>query len=357
MPSEKKVSWAQLRVGIVAAVAMIILTVLIFLLTGSGTVFTSTATVRTFMSDSAGMASGAPVRLNGIPIGNIKQPRLTGSKDPRRVVEIPMEVRSEYLREIPIDSVASVTASNLLGDKFINITKGKSAQHIREGGEIRSLEAQDIPELVSQSSSLLEQLKVSIARIDAILADVEAGRGNVGKFFRDEELYRRLNATIAEAQKAVAAVTSGQGTIGRLIYDDKLYEEIRAPVRRLDEVLAGIQRGEGSAGKFLKDPALYDDARKAVAQLNRVMEDLNAGRGTAGKLLKDEQFYNRLNDAIAQLNNLLEGVNSGRGTLGQLAINPQLYESLNGATRELNQLVRDVRADPRKYLRIKLSLF
>jgi phospholipid/cholesterol/gamma-HCH transport system substrate-binding protein len=357
MPSEKKIAWAQLRVGIMALVAMAILTVLIFLLTGSGTVFTSTATIRTYMGDSSGMASGAPVRLNGILIGHIKEPRLTGSQDPRRVVEIPMEIRSEHLREIPVDSVAGVSASNLLGDKFINITKGKSSQHVEDGGELRSLEPQDIPELVSQSTNLLEQLQVSLRRFDLVLADVEAGRGNVGKFLRDEELYRRLNATVAEAQKVVEAVTAGKGTIGRLIYDDKLYEEIRAPIQRFDDVLAGIQRGEGSAGRFLKDPALYDDARKAVAQLNRVMDDLNAGKGTAGRLLKDEQLYRQMNEAVARLSELMEGVNSGQGTLGQLVVNPQLYESLNGATRELNQLVRDVRADPRKYLRIKLALF
>ena len=35
MPSAAKVSWAQLRVGILAVVALLILAVLIFLLTGT----------------------------------------------------------------------------------------------------------------------------------------------------------------------------------------------------------------------------------------------------------------------------------------------------------------------------------
>ena len=357
MPSQKKVSWAQLRVGILATVAMIILAVLIFLLTGTRSVFTRTAILRTYMSDSAGMASGAPVRLNGILIGNIKQPRLTGSQNPNRVVEIPMEVKSENLSAIPVDSVAGVTASNLLGDKFINITKGKSPVHVKDGDEVKSLEAQDIPELMATSANILSQFQQTLKRLDVILADVEAGRGNLGKFLRDEELYRRLNAVLAETQKVAQAITSGRGTIGRLIYDDTLYQEIRQPVKRLDDIMAEIQSGKGTAGKLIKDPALYDDARRTIAQMNRLIDDLNAGKGTAGKLLKDEQLYRQMNQLVAKINDTVERVNSGQGTLGQLMVNPQLYESINGATSEMRQLLKDIRANPKKFLRVRFSIF
>ena len=39
------------------------------------------------MDDSSGMSEGAPVRLNGIPVGNVNKIELSGSKDPKRVVE------------------------------------------------------------------------------------------------------------------------------------------------------------------------------------------------------------------------------------------------------------------------------
>ena len=40
-----------------------------------------------------------------------------------------MQVQEKYLRQIPVDSVAGISAANLLGDKFINITKGREPQH------------------------------------------------------------------------------------------------------------------------------------------------------------------------------------------------------------------------------------
>jgi len=53
----------------------------------------------------------------------------------------------------------------------------------------------------------------------------------------------------------------------------------------------------------------------------------------------------------------MDKINSGQGTLGQFMMNPQLYESINGATREFQSLARDMRANPKKFLSIRLTLF
>src|SRR5664279_4510588 len=138
MASPQKVKWSQLKVGIVALVAMIILGVLSFLLTGTTGLFQRTAILRTYLDDSAGMAVGATVRLNGIPVGSIDQVRLSGERTKGRVVEISMMVKQEYLNEIPTDSMAGISASNLLGDKYINITKGARPDHVTAGDTIKS---------------------------------------------------------------------------------------------------------------------------------------------------------------------------------------------------------------------------
>src|SRR5437762_1618746 len=127
MPDPKKVSWAQLRIGIMAAVAMAILAVLIFLLTGSGGIFTSYASLYTYMDDSAAMNTSTPVRLNGIGIGKIDKIEFSGSNKPGEIVRIKMDVRRETLSQIPDDSEVVVTAANLLGEKFINIKIGRAS--------------------------------------------------------------------------------------------------------------------------------------------------------------------------------------------------------------------------------------
>ena len=91
--------------------------------------------------------------------------------------------------------------------------------------------------------------------------------------------------------------------------------------------------------------------------LKKIVDDLSAGKGTAGKLLKDEELYNRMNQLVAGLNTSFDQLNAGQGTLGPLMVNAQLYESLNGVTRETQALIKDIHANPKKFLRIKLGLF
>src|SRR5579872_1141584 len=149
MPDPRKIRWAKLKVGIVAIASFIILAVLIFLLTGTKGLFTKYATLRTYMEDAGGIANGSVVRLNGISVGYLDQLRLTSSSDPKRVVEFDMMVKEEYLREIPIDSLVGISAANLLGDKFLNITKGRSQQTVHSGSELAASQSKDIPELMA----------------------------------------------------------------------------------------------------------------------------------------------------------------------------------------------------------------
>jgi phospholipid/cholesterol/gamma-HCH transport system substrate-binding protein len=357
MPSPAKVAWAQLRVGIMALVALSILAVLIFLLTGSGSIFEDKATLKTYMQDSAAMSVSSPVRLNGILVGEISKIEFTGSREPGKVVEIQMRIKRSYLKQIPEDSEAGVSAANLLGDKFINITKGRSSRAIRDGGTLRAEAVQDIPELMARAGDLLGALQVSLRRVDSLLEDVEEGRGNVGKLLKDEALYDRVNATIEETRRAIHTLNTNQGTLGRLLNEDALYQDVRQPIRRLDNLLAALERGEGSAGKLLKEDALYDDARKALGEIRTLLADVNAGKGTAGKLLKDEALHRQITQLLARVDSSLEKINTGQGTLGQLMVNPQLYESLHGSTREMQNLLKDIRANPKKFLRVKLAIF
>src|SRR5260370_27950283 len=206
------------------------------------------------------------------------------------MVRIKMKVTQKWLGEIYEDSVAGVEAAILLGDKFINITKGKSSVTVKDGATLKSAEGGDIPELMKRAGDMLGTFQVLVNRFDTLLGDIEAGKGNVGKFIKDEELYNQLTGAAKELNKLMVAVTSGKGTLGRLMNDEQLYQEIRSPINRLDSMLAEMQQGQGTAGKFLKDPALYDDARKAFADLYRminvdlkkIVNNLSARKGTAG---------------------------------------------------------------------------
>lgn len=357
MPAESKIRWARLRVGIMALAAMIILAVLIFLITGNTNFFTTHATLYTFLADAASLTKGAPVNLNGIPIGTVKDIRLSGLTDPQKIVKITMEVDADKLTAIPVDSQTSISAANVLGTKFINIKKGTSGTHVQDHDTLPSLNTAEFEDVVQQGYAILTSLQGLVQRADRIVGLVESGKGSIGKLLVDETLYNHLLDIVASVQELANALNSDKGTLGKLIYDPELYNQLRGELTRFDDIMQGLQQGQGSAGKFLKDPALYDDLHRSVTQINSLLADLNAGKGTAGKLLKSDELSNQIQATIGKLDVMLDKINSGQGTIGQLLVNTSLYDNLNGATRELHGLMKDFRANPKKFLRIKLGLF
>jgi phospholipid/cholesterol/gamma-HCH transport system substrate-binding protein len=358
MPDHSKVRWSQLRIGIVAISAFAILFVMVFLLTSSkGGLFKHNVLLRTYMDDASGLGPGTAVRLNGINIGYLDGLQLTGSRDPKRAVEFNMLVDPSYLSQIPVDSVVGIGAANLLGDKFLNITKGQNPEHVKAGAELRPLESQDIPELLKQMATLLGSFQDSVNRVDNLLAGVEAGKGNLGKLLKDEDLYNTISAITNEGKKLLVDIRTGNGTLSKLIYDSKLYDEARAPLQKMDAILAGVQAGQGTVGKALQDPALFDEAKQTIAELDKLVASVNSGQGTIGKAMKDEQLYNQAVVLVNRLDGTLEKISAGQGTVGQLLVNPQLYDTLNSTSTEVQLLVKDIRANPKKFLSLQLHIF
>jgi phospholipid/cholesterol/gamma-HCH transport system substrate-binding protein len=307
-----------------------------------------------------------------------------------------MEVPEHILRTIPVDSISSISAANILGTKYINIKSGASETTVRAGEEIPSLNTEGFDNVVQQGYAVLTSLQVTVERVDKIITEIQSGKGSIGKLLVDDTLYNHVLAIVDEVKQLADALNSNQSTFGKLIYDRELYDDFRKTLARVDSLVQGLQEGQGTAGKLLKDPAIYDEARQTVAGLHKLVDDLNAGQGTAGRLLQrraereahelntmtelakgiskliclitvktgeDGKMFGAVTSGMiadqlkSQLDVTLDKLNSGQGTLGQLLVNPQMYDNLNGATRELHGLMKDFRANPKKFLRIKLAIF
>lgn len=357
MPTKNKTQWAKLKVGVMTIVALFLLAGLIFLLTGGSSPFTSKSVIYTYIQDSNDLAVSSPVRLNGIVVGKVKSIMLSGLPDLKKTVRLDLEVEDRFFPAIPADSVAGIGAGNVLGTKFINISKGVGKISIQPGGTLNAKDTSDFNDIIEQGNNMLLQLQALLKRVDAVVSVVEQGKGSIGKLLVDEELYNRLIATVAEVQSIATALNKGNGTLGKLVNDDAMYNDVRKSMARIDALLEGIQQGQGSAGKLIKDPALYDQSTKAIVDLRNLLAEIDSGKGTIGKLIKSDEMHARVLGTIGKVDGMLDKVNSGQGTIGQLLVNQQLYDNLNGTTKEVHELMKDFRSNPKKFLKIQLHLF
>ena len=186
-----------------AIVALAILFFLIFLLAGSTGFFRTRTNLYTYLSDSAALAPGSPVRLNGILIGKVSTVELSGQSDPKRVVKVTLDVDEAFLAAIPTNSQALISAENLLGTKYINVKKGTNTDAIKAGSEIRSGETAELEDLFQQGNTTIAAMQITLSRLDKIIAQVESGKGTIGKVLYDETLYNKVLDIVDEAQKLV----------------------------------------------------------------------------------------------------------------------------------------------------------
>jgi phospholipid/cholesterol/gamma-HCH transport system substrate-binding protein len=83
-----------------------------------------------------GIHDGSDVRIAGVKVGSIEAESL----DPKTfLATVKMSIAPEY--KLPVDTVAEITSSSLLGEKFMSLVPGGSEKDIPPGGQIKYTQA------------------------------------------------------------------------------------------------------------------------------------------------------------------------------------------------------------------------
>ncbi len=357
MAQRKQVSWAQLRVGLLVVTSVTIFMVMVFLMTGEN-FFAPKTTVRVFMDNAGGLKKGDPVRLTGIDIGNVDAIIVSGEHHADRAVVAVLTVQRRYLDEVRGDSEVTLEAEGLLGQRFLDITRGSPAKAaISSGGEIKFKSRPDFGDVVSNGATVLTNLNRVINSFSRVSEQVEKGQGSLGKLVFDDSLYKNANSAVRDLQSMASFAASGQGSLGKLLLNDDIYNRASASVDKLGGIIDDVRGGKGSLGKLIYDPALYDDSRKLVANANAIVADVQAGKGTLGKILKDDAFYTKATSAFDKFDAIGTRIERGEGSMGKLMNDAALYDNVNHLSIETRQLLTDFRKNPKKFLTIQLKLF
>ena len=317
MPARKALTWTELRVGAFVLFAVAIVAIFVFYVTGEGALFARQMELKTYLPYVSGLESGAPVRLAGVGIGTVKGVRLSEFRDdPSRHTEITFRVNRSYQNDIRTDSTAYTTTEGLLGESVLELTRGVTGTPIPPGATVPGVIRPGIKEIVQNVGTITDDIRI-------VTADIR----------------------------------SGKGTLGKLIEDPALYNQLKGTADKVDEVARDLRAGQGTLGKLIYDPAVYDKASSMVDRADRIVARVEAGEGTLGKLITEDKLHQDVKQTFANVREITRKINEGEGTLGRAANDPRAYENFNELTAEIRALISDFRKDPKRYLRIKLSLF
>src|SRR5271165_2864530 len=285
-------------------------------MTGTTGLFTKKIFIRAYVDNAGGLRVGAPVRLEGVDVGNVVRIRVV--HDPLRKlapVEVVMKITTKYKETMRSDCRVSLNTAGVLGEVFVDVDcRQAKGGPLVTGAELPTEDVPQLQDVVRASQGTLQNVDTLVKRLDNILTFIQSGQGSIGKVIYDPALFDRANDMLTQLQHIVAQANSQQGSIGKLLNSDELYNKAIATVDNLNKVVDEINQGHGTAGKFIKDPALYDNANQTLAKANQLMTDINAGKGTIGKLAKDEALAKKLDETITRLNVILDRLEKGEGT-------------------------------------------
>jgi len=318
--------------------------------------------LKTYLPEVAGLTNGAPVRLDGVEIGNVEGIKIVlwskdKTPDKNRNIEVDMRVDKRFREYVLNDSTASLVTEGLLGNRYVYVTRGETGLPIPDNGEIKGVEEKAMKEVVERSAEVLGNLSALSDDVRDLIQGVKEGKGSLGKMLTDEQAYRHLNSMLAKGDTMLTNIQEGQGTLGRLVTSDEMYTKFDKGLDNVNVILADVRAQKGTIGKLMYDPTLYEQAKETVAHGNAMLRDARAGKGTLGKLATDDTLYNKLRDTSSNLATASAKLNDNTTTAGKLFSDPKLYDNLAGLTGDMRLLIGDFRQNPKKFLHIKITMF
>ncbi|MGZ0164676.1 MAG: MlaD family protein [Planctomycetales bacterium] len=320
----------QFRVGLFAICAMGIMATLVFQFGQFRSLLEKQYQVLIHFDSAPGVLKGSPVRLNGIPIGDVEKITLDRQ---RGGVLLTLSIAEKY--SLRSDSVPRLQQS-LLGDAAIEFTPGVSPtdfdrQTILEGETppdvmeivlgmekqlattMTSFEATSLEwkQLARNMNSLVEtnqgSLHEVVERTATSLDEFTKTMQRAGAAFENTNRVIGDPQTVANLQKALAGlplivnetrqtITAMRQTVGTINGNLRNIENVTEPlakhttsiVVRLDNSLANLEamtgelrdvakiasKSDGSLKRFLSDPNLYDDLERSASSLAILLRNL-----------------------------------------------------------------------------------
>jgi phospholipid/cholesterol/gamma-HCH transport system substrate-binding protein len=346
MPRTRSLAWSELKIGIVAVVAIGMAVMFVIAVGGQGGFSWEQYELITKFPDVKGLKSGAVVRVAGVEVGKVDEVKLTGSE-----VEVRLKVNEENKPRITENSRATIGSLSLLGEPVIDILPSTEGRQLQDGDFLPAGRAP------GQLADVAEGATQALQQVTGIMQDIRSGKGTVGKLFTDDQIYKEVNGLIGSAGVVASELARGKGTLGMMVRDPAAYNRLNNALGYLQDSLQRINAGEGSLGKLLKEDALAKSLTSATANFDQVGARLNRNDNTMGRLFTERELYDKFNSLTGRIDALTEALQKGEGSAGQFLKDKQLYDHLNSAASEMRQLIADIRKDPKKYLNVRVSIF
>nr|WP_315179678.1 MlaD family protein [uncultured Flavobacterium sp.] len=253
-----------------------------------------------------GLATSAPVTLNGLVIGKVSSITIDENTG---VLLVELQLKTDF--PISKSSTASIYEPGFIGGKQIAIIPNFDDKTLAVDGQ--KLQGGVKLGLTDKVGDQLAPLQEKLEKLLGSTEKLISGLNNV----LDQKGQQDLKLTLAELSKTIEQFHKASSSVNTLLDANKT--QINGVVTNFNKI----------SGNFSK---ISDSLNKA--DLGKTVKNLNA--------------------TLARVDGIMTGLESGKGSMGKLLNDEAFYQNIKSSTKELELLLQDVRLYPTRYVNISL---
>jgi phospholipid/cholesterol/gamma-HCH transport system substrate-binding protein len=239
-----------------------------------------------------GLVNSAPVTINGLTVGKVSDVKFLNNSGK---IQVTLQIKSDF--PFSKSSVVSIYEPGLIGGKQIMITPNFKDNTIAESGNTLKgdIKAGLTSLVADRLTPLQEKVEKMVVSADLLLKNVNS--------VLDSKTKENLKSSIANLDATLAEFKTASKSVNEILVDNK--EKINSTMKNVDKASANFSKISDSLAK-VNIGQTVKNLEKTLAKVDKIMADVQAGKGTLGKLAKDETLYNSFAKSSKELELLLQ---------------------------------------------------
>ncbi len=320
----------RVRVGLFVIVAFLMGATMVLQFGKLESLWRKQYTIAIHFETATGIHQASKVRMNGIPIGEVKRVEMDEERGGVNVI-----ARIEEQFKIREDSQAKIV-KGLLGDAAVEITMGNSERLAEPGslldGEVPLNTADMIRRMEQQTSVTLESFAQTSREWQLVGSNLngllETNHGTINEVLeRTAESLTEFTDTMKTANKTLAHANK---VLGNPEHQEALTKTLSALPQLVQETRQTVLAVRMAVTKVDKNLDHLNDATAPLAEKSQsIVTKLDASLGNMEEITSNLSGFSSL-------------VATNDGSLKKLVSDPSLYRNLNASAESLALLLRNL---------------
>ena len=310
---------AELKIGVIGIFSIFLLIWGISFLKGNN-IFENSNEYYSIYKNIDGLESSAPVRINGLTVGNVTEIYFHPNSSGDIIVKFTLNNDIKF----PRNSIAKIYNSDIMGTKAVKLIYGNSNIFASAGDTLYS-EIEDglKDEVNKQVLPLKNKAEELISSIDSVMTVITT--------VLDKDARESLSSSLRSLNRTFSTMELAMVRLDSVIYKNDI--RISNIIQNVESITTNLHNNNDIIARTLKN---FEAISDSIAKSNI------------------KSTINNLDKSLADFDKILQKIEKGEGTIGLLLNDKEMYNNLTSASNQLDLLIEDMKKYPKRYLTFSL---